>query len=113
MNGENRGIVHPLRSHVEPIGTGGPLVSVYFCTQGAQKIINFKTVLFTVAEKTRRLRQALPNAAPQLGSGRFSESHDQNLRGVQAIVALGTAWHMPQNKPYVKCRECPGFPGSG
>ena len=108
VDGEDGGVVHPLRRQVQALGAGGPGLRRVLRAQAMQEVVCRRVRLFHAFEEERGLRQAFAHAAPQLRGGGVGKGHHQNLRRVQPCLAP-----MAQHQAHIEGRQGPGLAGAG
>ena len=113
MDCEDGGIVHPLRGHIQAVGTLRPLFWRKLGSEIAQEIIRIAGTRFSIFEIACSLGQALTNTSSQFGRCGISKGHDQNLWRVQRCRIRRSISAMAQNQANVEGSQGPGLTRTG
>ena len=77
VNGRDGGFVHPLRGDIEAVGTARPLLRIKLIAQLGNQSVGGSDF---IAEESRGLSQACPNAFTQLFGSSVGKRHYEDLR---------------------------------
>ena len=113
MDSEDGGIVHPLRGHIQAMGTLRPLLWRKLGSEIAQEIIRISGTRFSIFEITCSLGQALTNTTTQFRRCGIGKGHDQNLWRVQRCSIRRSISAMAQNQANVEGGQGPGLTRTG